>query len=917
MLIKEYKIKNRFILFSKNLKNIITKYIISKVRKLFLSFQKKYKNKLSKKKISKKVIFLTSIFLIFITYGSYNFGKRVFNKVYYKFGLNEQVSKFKERVTIKPEIRKALPIIPRNYLKGLLAKTNVLEINISNKNLRLLKKYRDRALKKGAFFKEKTDYINAKIVFNDKIHPVQMRLKGDLLDHLQGNKWSYRLKILGDNSILGMKKFSLQSPKVRNYLGEPIFHKLLEYENIPNLRYELVKLKINGKDFGIYSIEEHFDKFLIENNRMREGIVVGLNENDYWKETLKEYSKIFGWDVDQAYDREYKVFDSKRVLSNPNLQSQANYAISLLKGFLDGDLKSSEVFDVDLIARYFAIIDLAGASHAYSWNNLRFIFNPLNQRLTPVGFDGDAGNRTRNLSLNASQLEKFFKDKEFLKEYIKNLERISNKEYLDNFFEINKNIFINFQDQMYLSYPWIDSIDNYFDLIKWNQGFIKDRLNLTNPITIKILEKNNLIDKIQLSNRASFPLVVNSIFYNKKLIYKPKEKIVLPPRSFLKTPIYKNFNLNINQNNKIQDNSKFEISYNIIGSKNLKKLKVAQVDYSINKINSNKLFLNEPNSQDFDFLIHDYKNKIIYIKEGSWNLDEPLIIPKDFLVTSKGHFKLNLINDGVILSRSPLNFLGEKNKYIEITANNSGMGIIVLNAIKESKFKYIKFKGLSVPFKSDITGSLTFFKSPLSMEDCEVIDSRSEDALNVFRSDFFIKNSSFIGSKSDALDIDFGLGIIDNVIFKNIANDAIDISGTELSMNNVSISDVNDKAISIGEKSNLFAQNIFINNVAIGIASKDLSKAKIDNIEMTATQLGFAIFKKKYEYGPASLEIKTKNNSNNDRKVSDYLKFINTKKLYLLESPSTLSINNFSFKPNSKKVKDLLYGVVYGEKTFR
>ena len=44
-----------------------------------------------------------------------------------------------------------------------------------------------------------------------------------------------------------------------------------------------------------------------------------------------------------------------------------------------------------------------------------------------------------------------------------------------------------------------------------------------------------------------------------------------------------------------------------------------------------------------------------------------------------------------------------------------------------------------------------------------------------------MKNSSFKGSMSDALDVDFSSGSIDSIKFENIANDAIDISGTKYS----------------------------------------------------------------------------------------------------------------------------------------
>ena len=86
-------------------------------------------------------------------------------------------------------------------------------------------------------------------------------------DHLEGEKWSFRVRLKNDNAILGLKKFSLQHPSRRGYLKEWFFHTTLKRENLFNLRYFFVKIILNGEDLGIYALEEHFDQILIENNK--------------------------------------------------------------------------------------------------------------------------------------------------------------------------------------------------------------------------------------------------------------------------------------------------------------------------------------------------------------------------------------------------------------------------------------------------------------------------------------------------------------------------------------------------------------------------------------------------------------------------------------------------------------------------
>ena len=54
------------------------------------------------------------------------------------------------------------------------------------------------------------------------------------------------------------------------------------------LRYEFIQVSLNGRDLGIYALEEHFEKRLIEHGRRREGPIVRFNENAGWEEITRQ-----------------------------------------------------------------------------------------------------------------------------------------------------------------------------------------------------------------------------------------------------------------------------------------------------------------------------------------------------------------------------------------------------------------------------------------------------------------------------------------------------------------------------------------------------------------------------------------------------------------------------------------------------
>ena len=109
-------------------------------------------------------------------------------------------------------------------------------------------------------------------------------------------------------------------------------------------------------------------------------------------------------------------------------------AATLLNEYLKGKLKTSDVFDVSLTAKYFALTDLLQALGANTWYDMRFYFDPISARLIPIGYDAQIPlvleGRKLNIDNNTLYL---FDDPIFLREYIFQLNRITEDNYLKVF----------------------------------------------------------------------------------------------------------------------------------------------------------------------------------------------------------------------------------------------------------------------------------------------------------------------------------------------------------------------------------------------------------------------------------------------------------------------------------------------------
>ena len=72
-------------------------------------------------------------------------------------------------------------------------------------------------------------------------------------------------------------------------------------------------------------------------------------------------------------------FGSARIQKSQILSSHLSVAAGLLRGFMEGRLPASEVFDVELFSRFMATAEIWSAEHMLVWHNLRFYLRLLEQ----------------------------------------------------------------------------------------------------------------------------------------------------------------------------------------------------------------------------------------------------------------------------------------------------------------------------------------------------------------------------------------------------------------------------------------------------------------------------------------------------------------------------------------------------------
>jgi len=275
-----------------------------------------------------------------------------------------------------------------------------LFLDIPFENVQLIQNKRDEGVNRGILLSSDEDFVSATIRYNDSSPiNVKIRLKGDWSDHLTGEKWSYRIHVLDESAIEGMRRFSIQAPETRHYLYEWAYHQTLTRENVLNPQYFFVNVIVNGENKGIYAVEESFNVELMESQQRRAGVLLRYDESDLWqnwatyfsvgREELQMLAESSGYFMKTDFEAAHiSGFASGSIQNDPVLLAEYRTAQSMLRGYQNGDLPAGEVFDLETLGSYLAVTELWGAGHAYAWQNLRFYYNPITNLLEPIGFDG-------------------------------------------------------------------------------------------------------------------------------------------------------------------------------------------------------------------------------------------------------------------------------------------------------------------------------------------------------------------------------------------------------------------------------------------------------------------------------------------------------------------------------------------------
>ncbi len=725
--------------------------------------------------------------------------------------------------------KKFISILYYGILKDKNENLSDLSLFIKFKNLNKIYSDRDRAISIG--YNSNPTYVPCKISDGIVTLKCEVRLKGDLEDHWYSKtRFSLRIRVKG-GYINGLQHFSVQKPRARQFPYDQTFHKInSDLGGISSNDQRFINFKVNNQNWGVMNLEPRIDDKFIEARSIKRSGVFRISNQDNW-----------------IYRNESFFLRNNHFLSDPTLYlSQRKKKSLIIKDentreiysyiFHTINRKNSKIFERQKMIDSILLALSWGYLHTLYNSNSLYTWNSYMHNLEPILADQG----------HWQSIESFLKKLEYLPYEYANIfktQPITKEEY---------NLSISKIDEYFLKNDPI-KIANKLKI----ENFPNDRMFKISPV-LKNLDflKNNSDDVISKINILSKKKIANNIATDKQILnysnlIKDFIEVIhftngdieiynlLSKKIFIKNIVINNQEIKVNEfirPSKINQISKIIVKTDFKGFYD-SKISVSSIFQNTEKISQNNFTL-------FDFKHFD-KNNFHEDKDicKNHNSNEICIVSGKHIINQNIKFenpviieegsKLILLDNINLLFRSSVEMNGSKNKPIFILGN--GGSIMIKNSFNSvSKINNVNFSNLnnmSLPLMR-YTGAINGYGGTFVIKDSKIFGGKAEDQLNLVHAKINISNLFFENAISDAFDCDVCNGSISNLKINNVNGDGLDFSSSNLNISNIYINSVKDKAISIGEKSNIKLKDVFIENAATGIAVKDSSHTKIDKITM-------------------------------------------------------------------------------------
>lgn len=804
----------------------------------------------------------------------------------------------------------ALRKAPVHWIQGLTKGEELprLRLDVKFQHWQRIMAKREEAMRLGVLMAADTDEVPAIITDGVNAHRAKIRLKGDLLDHLQGKTWSLRVKSKGP--FFGMRRFSLHHPRTRAFALTPLFQAHARLEGILAPRSRFVTVTVNGDDWGIMQLEEHAGKELLEFQGRKEGVLGRLDDRAHWEHIAanhagRTFDPLFYGPYNNYWTANFRAYREGKLRKDPRMAPYVELADALVARYQDGTLPPGEVFELEAFARYLVVATLWGDMHTQYFDNFRLYLNPFTLKLVPIAGDGRGLWPLKGVKLHTRMLAAgFMRDESFREILAKTIPKVTGRVLDGDVLRKLESDRKRIEATLHRHYPFLLTWDlsivrrNAALLTKYGIAFFprSDGLHTERPpldekfihhVQARVFDRPE--KQIVISNMLHQPVAIEGVVAwcaNPKPIgasaARPAQvadangtgtPLSKPPARVARVELASNLSLAATPLGRRGTNMQISLPPEVAGADcavevktrrpgtaEVRTVKVTRRTKHLDRHPLSSGGLEDLTARSLPWLTWNRKAGRFDVSPGNWTVYRPLVLPEGSGLRLGAGTTLSFAPDAYVLVRGPFDIEGSADRPVVLEPRDRGKpwkGIYVLSSPRPSQWRHARISGTTALQDGylNLTGAVTFYRSDVIMADVSFLGTEAEDALNIVHARFSLNRIDVRDTRSDGFDCDFCDGTIYLSTFSGIGGDAVDVSGTRADFGSLTVSDVRDKAVSVGEGSTVTLRDLTVRNVGTAVASKDRSEASVIGATIdTARVAGLMSYVKKKAYGPAVIK---------------------------------------------------------------
>ncbi len=356
----------------------------------------------------------------------------------------------------------------------------ILTLDIRQENLQILQDRRAVALQAGLTENDKNNLAPGTLTIGNQVASVYLELQQGPAAAFNDATWPLLIHVREAVSPWNAHDFTL-TPAGDTALNSWGYLASLRRAGLPTPRYDLVRLSLNGTDYGLYAFEElPATDFLT--TQPAGSRIIAFNPTDAWNA-----------DADPATSFRY----AKIELTPDTADVDRDSAVRLIQQLAADRDFAQPPFDPDAMATYLALTALWKGSASLDWHTTRFLYDPATHQLTPLA----AG---RDFAPGAPLPETFTADPRVQEAYARTLEEYSRPETLN---ELKAALTPDLEQLQLAVGPTLGYPDLPWAALEAHQARLNRLLAPPNPLSA-VLDKVSDTMTLDIANLQSFPLEI-------------------------------------------------------------------------------------------------------------------------------------------------------------------------------------------------------------------------------------------------------------------------------------------------------------------------------------------------------------------------------------------------------------------------